>query len=281
MRICTCITIVFFGEGKIVQEYHAFASMTKYGVLVIAETVAGFAEWAGHKACQHEVVGLDESRIWLYFAERVTNDIFGFVKTLDIDALKKDEHTKIQHFLEFAAKGGSVKAMHSLGFIEASLEHKRHWFVKAADGGHTGAMIDLGKECETDPVKKREWYMKAVEKGNTHAMFNLGVLDGDTDSGREWYRKAAEKGDTDAMFNLGYLDADPIKQREWYLKASEKGHAGALYNLGVAKEQHLIASEKSEEDAEAPLRSARRHEPGQDPQLGKHAQVAKAGGGKS
>jgi len=270
----------FGGEGKIVQEYHAFAGMTKYGVLIIAETVAGFAEWAGHKPCQHEVLGLDEGRIWLYFADKVTNDIFGFVKTLDVDSLKKEEHAKIKAFLELAAKKGSINAMHSLGFIEVSHEHKRQWYVKAAEGGHTGAMIDLGKECETDPSKKRAWYMKAVEKGNAHAMFNLGVLDGDSESGREWYRKAAEKGDTDAMFNLGNIDTDPIRQREWYVKSAEKGHAGALYNLGVDKKHWLVAGEKREEDAEAPLRSGRRNEYGQAPQLCKPAQVMPSAEGK-
>ncbi len=122
---------------------------------------------------------------------------------------------------------------------------------KAADGGNTSAMNNLGdlyydgKGVAQDYGKAREWYQKAADAGNAVAMTNLGWLYGngkgvaqDYGKARECYQKAADAGNTDAMYNLGVLYAngkgvaqDYDKAREWYQKAADAGNTDAKQAL--------------------------------------------------
>ena len=113
---------------------------------------------------------------------------------------------------------------------------------KAADGGYTGAMYNLGvllgQEGRHDEAE--EWYRKAAKAGDTDAMTNLGILlheQGKDDQAEEWFREAAEAGDTRPMTNLGALlhvqGKDDDQAEEWFRKAADAGDTCAMAKLGA------------------------------------------------
>ena len=66
-----------------------------------------------------------------------------------------------------------------------------------------------GEGVERDLVEAAAWYLKAAEGGDTTAMVWLGTafLDGtgvapDHATARDWYRRAADAGDADGHFSL-------------------------------------------------------------------------------
>lgn len=244
------------GEKRMLEQYHQLAGLTRFGILIMAGTKHGLAAWAGHKTCLSEVVGVPESRLWVYVDGQIRTDIYALIGSMHrMPDLHIDEATKLRHFLEKVAHEGNEKAMYALGAMESDHAKRCHWYRMAADKGHVASMIALGRDCETDLVKKRDWYAKAAALGSACAMFNLAVTEKDPQKQRDWYRQASDKGDVDAMFNLGASELDPQVQRDWYLKAAHSGHSGAKYNLESPREHHLTATEKLE-DQEAPLRSA-------------------------
>jgi TPR repeat protein len=130
------------------------------------------------------------------------------------------------------------------------LDLARGWYQKAAEAGHTGAMVNLGVLLadRVDPPEldlARGWYQKAAEAGHIRAMFGLGVLleervdPPELDLARVWYQKAAEAGHIRAMFGLGVLLAERVDPPEldlargWLEKAAEAGHSRAMFGLGV------------------------------------------------
>ena len=56
----------------------------------------------------------------------------------------------------------------------------RHWYERAADAGHSGAMNNLGaldtRREPPDLDAARCWYERANDAGNSAAMGNLGSL---------------------------------------------------------------------------------------------------------
>ncbi|RGB30585.1 hypothetical protein C1646_817829 [Rhizophagus diaphanus] len=99
--------------------------------------------------------------------------------------------------------------------IEKNLEKAFHWYQKAAENGHTGAMNNLangyynGEGTEKNLEKAFHWYQKAAENGQEHAMFNLAAcyrngegIEKNLEKAFHWYQKAAKNGYTDAVINL-------------------------------------------------------------------------------
>ena len=91
----------------------------------------------------------------------------------------------------------------------ASAAAAEHWFERAAEYGHDGAMNNLavlyltvnavtsGIRYETNELhqsKARSWLENAAGRGNAYAAYNLGILhhkQGDMDAATKWFDKAA------------------------------------------------------------------------------------------
>ena len=128
------------------------------------------------------------------------------------------------------------------------------WYEKAADGGNTTAMNNIGDfYCYGNGVVQNfieamKWYKKAVKAGDASAMGNVNrihrygydvkqnYIEAMT---MEWYKKAADIGDVTAMSNMGwfYEKGYGVAQNyneamNWYKKAAEVGHASAMNKVG-------------------------------------------------
>ena len=82
-----------------------------------------------------------------------------------------------------SAKGMLVLAkMYLAGLgVEEDVKQGCHWMRQAADEGNVRAMKwcgdqrSLGEMLEKDAELAREWWLKAAEKGDQGAMVNLGI----------------------------------------------------------------------------------------------------------
>jgi TPR repeat protein len=127
-------------------------------------------------------------------------------------------------------------------------------FHRAADSGHTVAMINLGSllTYEVDPPDldaARHWFEQAAATGHTSAMYNLGILlayevdPPNLDAARHWWEQAAAAGDALAMNQLGLIledrtDSPPDLDgaRHWFEQAAAAGDTLAMFNLGLLLE---------------------------------------------
>ena len=125
-------------------------------------------------------------------------------------------------------------------------EHAEQAWLRAADGGHTEAMNNLGLLLKDrgDLDEAESWWRRAADGGHTDAMNNLGLLlkdRGDLDEAESWWSRAADNDDHNAMYNLGLLlkdrgdlnGAEFCFSRAGHSGSRHGGHTSAMYNLGI------------------------------------------------
>jgi hypothetical protein len=120
-------------------------------------------------------------------------------------------------------------------------------FRKAAALGEPRAMMELGElQLEDNPAEAATWFVKAADAGDSGGMLNLGAMyflgngvGEDYARAAYWYRKAADAGNVDAMYNLGRMYEngqvagvkDPTNARDLYTKAAALGNTEAKAGL--------------------------------------------------
>lgn len=127
-----------------------------------------------------------------------------------------DEATRKQAESGSAAEQFEVARRYSLAEVPLDLALARKWMQKAAEQGHTGAQLSLGK------------------------MLLDGVGgDSNAEQGRQWLEKAANNGVQDAQYELGLalyhgrgLKADPATAAKWLYRAANRDHGPAQFVLG-------------------------------------------------
>lgn len=139
--------------------------------------------------------------------------------------------------LRQAAESGDVEAQYRVGRAlmfdsskgRAGSEEAVAWLQKAAEGGHTGAMIQLGKLYRV----------------------GVGVLQ-NFELSLNWIRAAATHGDAEGMMELGRLyrsgvgvDQNLIDAYVWFNRAA------AAHNLDAARERENIALKLTPEQLKA------------------------------
>ncbi len=139
--------------------------------------------------------------------------------------------------LRQAAEGGDIEAQYRVGRAlmfdsskgRAGSEEAVKWLQKAADGGHTGAMIQLGKLYRV----------------------GVGVLQ-NFELSLNWIRAAASHGDAEGMMELGRLyrsgvgvEQNLIDAYVWFNRAA------AAHNLDAARERENIALKLTPEQLKA------------------------------
>ena len=208
------------------------------GLFEDAERWWAMAHEAGHvrgsinTANMHESRGeVDRAREWLVKGaeaghEQAIKDLIAFAErhddaplaeqwTLELKRQKTEEsrsQQELQTALEKGAGEGDPEALIQLaGLHKNTLGNPKKaetLFRKAADLGHTGAMIALGVTADFDHEDRdaaNEWYRMAAEAGSDHGARNLGVnllADGSTVEGLKWLSVAAERGSRMAMDDL-------------------------------------------------------------------------------
>jgi tetratricopeptide (TPR) repeat protein len=182
----------------------------------------------------------------------------------------KNKDAENYALLEGHAREGNAQAQYYMGLASVSKPHLKseatdwfvnilkesaQWFRLAADQGHTGAMLELGKYYHigfgvpTDYDKALEYLTRASDAGILEATANLGSLylnffykGKDEQKGLRLLQKSIEQGSPDAMYFLGNyyyenLGAYPEDRKEreegikWYKKAAQLGHGVAKRKL--------------------------------------------------
>jgi len=91
-------------------------------------------------------------------------------------------------------------------------------FERAANHGHTGAMVRLAEILDRSGFvnEAARWYLKAAELGDADAQYAFGSMLLDLNA-----------------YDLTQLDAkiDPITARKWFLMAAEQGHEDAIRRI--------------------------------------------------
>jgi hypothetical protein len=96
-----------------------------------------------------------------------------------------------------------------------------------------------GVGMNADPFAAVAWYRKAAEQGHSGAMINLGwmLMDGkgaerDAHEALRWITQAANQGDADAQYLLGWLyaggrgtETDTTQAIYWYGQAAAQNYA--------------------------------------------------------
>lgn len=163
------------------------------------------------------------------------------------------------------AEQGDAEAMDRLGCMyresgkTADAREATDWFRKAAELGHTGAMVHLGEMYDSyrtrhgihgNDQEALKWYRKAAELGDAEGMFRLGGMyhfgrgvDGGMQEALKWYRMAAERGSLGAMNSLGYMyrhgkavAADAREALKWYRMAADLGDACSMVDIAMMYE---------------------------------------------
>lgn len=125
----------------------------------------------------------------------------------------------------------------------------KSYFLKAAEQGHTSAMVNLYSyyideyyEDEMNQEEAFQWLRKAADLGNSTAQYKLGCcyMNGEgvqenKVEGAKWYRKAADQNDREAQFQLAiYYDFEEEDYETafgWYKKAADNGHILGAYEI--------------------------------------------------
>lgn len=168
-----------------------------------------------------------------------------------------------------AAAVGSLVGMYNVachlrhGVPEAGIAPDRAEAMRlvrqAAEGGHVGAMNNLGNwlgEDNKDDPEQLVWLRRAIEKGDKGAMTHLGFchknglggLEKNAATANSWYLKAAELGSGTAMFNVGVsyvkgrgVEKNLVTAAEWFERASKAGFPAAK----LEEVKKLIAMERA------------------------------------
>lgn len=123
----------------------------------------------------------------------------------------------------------------------------RAWFKRAAEEGHTRAMVRLALNLTTpgslqDLVSSIKWLQQAAELKDPSAMIHLGFLyrDGvgvetDSKAALAWFTKAFETGESHAAIYIGrmyssYLSS-PAEAKHWFEKAAASGQSAGCIEL--------------------------------------------------
>lgn len=137
-------------------------------------------------------------------------------------------------------KGDSVKTDQKKG---------RAFLLKAANLGHVGAHIILGKAARDVGMltEAQEHYLEAAKRGDREAQNEVGFMyaNGESspqnlDEALKWIRKSAAQGFVSAQHNLGEhydrglgVPQDFEEARKWYVRAAEQNFAPSLACLAV------------------------------------------------
>ncbi|WP_331765896.1 helix-turn-helix domain-containing protein [Embleya sp. NBC_00896] len=125
------------------------------------------------------------------------------------------------------------------------LQWAHHLRLRAARGGHTGAMVKLGwaRELADDREGAESFYRQATDAGDPEAARFLGQMRegaGDREAAEALYQQAADAGEADALRGLARLReavGDSEGAEAFYRQAADAGHTNAFTDLVFMRER--------------------------------------------
>ena len=190
---------------------------------------------------------------------------------LEVQAIK-DVHERIRQIVEFQTEGAAVFARlradadspdpavwFALGDAysrwwgtKEERGQARAWFQKAADAGHTMAMVRLGnllKRTTPDgnPAEAVHWFRRAADLGNASGMINMGFAYSggtgvvcDNQQAVDWFIKAVEAGGIHSMIHVGRMYSRELQRPDlalsWFLRAAEASQSESHLELAFLYE---------------------------------------------
>jgi TPR repeat protein len=169
-------------------------------------------------------------------------------------AYEQGDYANALIYGKIAGAGGDADAQALVGHIlmrgkagAADNSDAVKWLLKAANQGHSDAMIALGELALASsgglsPADAVKWLTKAADQGRPEAMQALAdiYLKGigtapDPAKGKNWLIKASNYGDADAMRRLGDMafDTRPNDALAWYERAAQSGDSQAAYIAAI------------------------------------------------
>lgn len=153
-------------------------------------------EWDKDYSLAYELLGnvyRDQEKYELakeYYEKALDADseAYGAMAELGVMLRTVDEiqdYSKAKDLLSKASEAGNFMAMNNYGVMlylgegtQQQIPTALDWFMKAADGGHTQAMINLGDHFADDnPKEARYWYNQAKEHGDTRGEERLNEME--------------------------------------------------------------------------------------------------------
>ena len=143
--------------------------------------------------------------------------------------------------------------------IEQNDTAAQHWFLLAADGGHTRAQYNVGQSylrgigARRNYFESVKWFRRAADKGFRRAQYRLGQAYrkglGPRVNHQEairWYVAAAERGLDRAYYRLGraYQDGqgveqNPVEALKWFILSADS-KSRKLRTAAVERRDDLI-----------------------------------------
>lgn len=168
------------------------------------------------------------------------------------NGLPKDKKQAEKYFLE-SSKLGNEYADNNLGVLYA--EQKKytdslHWYRKAAEKQHDGAMNNLGliylygRGVRADYGEAVKWFKEAAKLGNKPASYNLGIccyyVEKNLRAAMTWFEKCMEQRWNYVYALLGriykegrYIPQSYTKAVEYFRQGAEKNNSEAICELGL------------------------------------------------
>jgi TPR repeat protein len=197
----------------------------------------------------------------------------------DATHYKKTDLELAKKYLQAAADKGLVAAWADLGLMYytdmiPNYEKALHWWKRAADAGHDGAMFAIGEMYEyaygvtQNMAEAFRWYQAAADAGNGEAWCALAnkayfgleeFFAGQEQYIRafECYKKGAELGNNNSMYGLARMYrtgegtvGNMYQAVEWLEKAVDAGNGIALETLRVMYENGEVPDPKYNTAAE-------------------------------
>ncbi|MDZ4833483.1 MAG: protein kinase [Candidatus Melainabacteria bacterium] len=173
--------------------------------------------------------------------------------------------------------------------VQGDYEEAVHWFMRAADQGHTGAQWHLsacyrsGLGLEPDQSKALELLTRAARGGNSDAQLQLGLqyyfgveVPEDKRKAFQCFKNASEQWNLNALVWQGDcyhhgagVVSDRRKACELYRKAADLGIVRAQYKLGMMYSLGWGVRQSCEEAARWLILAAQRNHSGAQVELGR------------
>lgn len=218
------------------DPHHRVRSATDVDLLSAAETVAAYMQAWGRTQELQQIPDIREQVAQLRENRATLTALFCRLQQLAESAAPEVWLTLGQGFLT------------GLG-TEKNRDEAGRWFRRAADAGHTTAMVLLGHFLKNpdyagDLVEAADWFRRAADLGDPAGMVNLGFayregqgVPCDLGEALRWFIRATEAGHTQALIHVGRMYARYLNSPEqaiaWFVRAAEAKVGDSEFELAM------------------------------------------------
>ena len=220
--------------------------------------------WVTRAAERGHLMAQEALGHWYENGENVANDrdqaVYWYTRAANQGSASAHDKSEFLRMIS-RTEDGSAYAQHQLGTMYRNgkgtpmdAAKAEEWFTRAAQQGHAGAQLSLGKlycwgaeGVPEDRARGMQFIIESAESGYLQAQFDLGQIyqgmffrgNENEALARKWLVRAADSRDPNAQKHLGaslYYGRGVPRNRtqglEYLTKAAGQGDADAQYELG-------------------------------------------------